>query len=47
MTAEDVLRAYGIDAPTQAERAARVAVLDRMGAFSPRERAVLMEAGLL
>jgi len=47
MTADEILRAYGVDAATQAERAARCAVLDRMGALAPSERVVLMEAGLL
>jgi hypothetical protein len=42
-----ILRAYGIDWPTEAERRAYVGVLDRMGAFSPSERAALRAGGLL
>jgi hypothetical protein len=47
VSAEAILRAYGVDAATKAEQAARVAVLDRMGAFAPSERVTLMDAGLL
>jgi hypothetical protein len=47
MGVEAILRAYGVDAPTVAERRARVGVLDRMGAFAASERTVLVAAGLL
>jgi hypothetical protein len=47
MTAHDVLRTYGLLGFTRAEQRARVGVLDRMGAFSYTERAVLMAAGFL
>ena len=44
---ETILRAYGIDHPTQAERRAYAAVLDRMGAFAATERDTLCTAGIL
>jgi hypothetical protein len=44
---ETILRAYGIDHPTQAERRAYVDVLGRMGAFAESERATLRAGGLL
>lgn len=47
MTAESVLLAYGLASLTRAEQRARVAVLDRMGAFGPSERDALITAGLL
>lgn len=44
---ETILRSYGVDHPTQAERRAYVAVLDRMGAFAESERATLVAGGML
>jgi hypothetical protein len=45
--ADMVLRRYGVRCSTEAETRARVGVLDRMGALSPWERYVLVEAGRL
>jgi hypothetical protein len=43
-----VCRAYGLDrAPTEAERRAYAAMLDRMGAFSTSERNALIVGGVL
>ena len=43
-----VCRAYGLDgAPTESERRAYAAVLDRMGAFSASERNALIAGGVL
>jgi hypothetical protein len=47
MTAHDVLRVYGLLGFARDEQRARVGVLDRMGAFTYSERAVLMAAGFL
>lgn len=45
--AYNILRAYGCLAPTQAEQRAYAEVLDRMGAFAPTERQVLISAGMM
>ena len=47
ITANAVLRAYGLHDLASAEQRARAGVLDRMGAFASTERAALIAAGLL